>query len=311
MVVGVLFIVPSLLSGVLPNLTHPLSIGCIGFLVSALIAQLGAVNQNVGWFWMDHLVRQILISLMLVTLVNTRQRLLAVFGVISIPMLFHAFRFGVNFILFGGARFDLGTGGSWGSNNEFALAVARVIFLFVAFAQLVPSRITRIGMFGVLPFLVLAVVSTYSRGGFLALACGGFAYLLLQRKKFIAVAALALLVIPLVRMLPEAYFSRIDTINSYEEVQDESALARLHVWGVAMRMVPDNPFGVGLRNFEHNYDRYDNSGGRYSTSRSVHNSHLQALAETGYLGFVFLPVPGAGVLLDAVEDPAQSAEVDA
>jgi O-antigen ligase len=73
-------------------------------------------------------------------------------------------------------------------------------------------------------------------------------------------------------------------MRSYEETNERSALGRLHFWQVALDMVADHPMGVGLFNFEAAYDQYDFTNGRYGRNRSVHSSHFQVLAETGYLG---------------------------
>ena len=43
-ILGLLLVIPSLGTGILPDLTHPISIGMILFLLSSLLAQLSAVN---------------------------------------------------------------------------------------------------------------------------------------------------------------------------------------------------------------------------------------------------------------------------
>src|SRR5262249_13096116 len=53
LVIGVLLLVPGLASGIVPNVTHPLSVGMIMFLLSALVAQAHAVNPAFGWVWVD------------------------------------------------------------------------------------------------------------------------------------------------------------------------------------------------------------------------------------------------------------------
>jgi O-antigen ligase len=117
------------------------------------------------------------------------------------------------------------------------------------------------------------------------LAAAGLLFMLLQRRRalVLVVVALGFFAYQLVPV-PESFVDRMNTITTYEEVQDESALGRLHFWRVAMRMVEDEPLGVGFRNYEANYDRYDPSAGAYGTRRSVHSVYFQALAETGYLG---------------------------
>jgi hypothetical protein len=79
---------------------------------------------------------------------------------------------------------------------------------------------------------------------------------------------------------------RMGTITKYEEVGEGSALGRLHFWRIAFIMTADNPLGVGLRNYDHAYDDYDDSGGAFGRGRSVHNSHLQVMTEEGYAGFL-------------------------
>src|SRR5690349_2943708 len=66
---GALFVLPSLLSGVWPNLTHPISIGSILFLANALVAQTNAIDPATGWFWLDFLFRQVLVSLLFISIV--------------------------------------------------------------------------------------------------------------------------------------------------------------------------------------------------------------------------------------------------
>jgi putative inorganic carbon (HCO3(-)) transporter len=84
--------------------------------------------------------------------------------------------------------------------------------------------------------------------------------------------------------IPESYVARLRTIKTYEEVGEDSALSRPHFWKVGLRMVADNPLGVGLKQYEFAYDRYDFSRGRFGHKRAVHNSHVQVLAELGYMG---------------------------
>ena len=74
LVLGLLLVVPSLATGILPNLTHPLSLGSIAFLLTGIIAQSNAVRPDVGWMWLDFLGRLVAVSLFLVTLVNSKRR---------------------------------------------------------------------------------------------------------------------------------------------------------------------------------------------------------------------------------------------
>jgi putative inorganic carbon (HCO3(-)) transporter len=98
--------------------------------------------------------------------------------------------------------------------------------------------------------------------------------------------AIVLPIVISVAPLPKGYAARVDTLQTYEQQEDQSALGRLHFWRVAITMAADRPFGVGLRNFDYAYDRYDFSNGAFGSKRAVHNSHFQVLAELGYAGAI-------------------------
>jgi putative inorganic carbon (HCO3(-)) transporter len=298
LLVGLLLVVPAILTGVIPNVAHPLTLGMIAFLVTAFIGSMNAVDPPIAWFNLELLARIVVVSLFLVTLVNTRERFVQTMAVIAGSLGAHASKFGVSFIMWGGVRFDSGIGGAFGDNNNFALAIARILFLLLATSQNIRNRWVKLGFLAAVPLSFLGLMSTYSRGGFLAAAAGGVVYLLLQRRRVLSVTfitAAAVLVLVFVP-IPSAYLGRLATIQSYEEVGDRSAKGRIHYWTVALAMARENPSGLGLRNYERAYDRYDFSGGEYGTQRSVHNSHLQALVETGYAGLLVW----AGLLLYSV-----------
>src|SRR6185295_10396042 len=78
LILGLILVIPSLLTGVFPNLSHPLSIGSVLFLVAGLQAQVNAVNQAVGWLWLDFFFRLTLVCLLAVTLITTPRDLMRV-----------------------------------------------------------------------------------------------------------------------------------------------------------------------------------------------------------------------------------------
>jgi putative inorganic carbon (hco3(-)) transporter len=290
---GLLLVVPSLLSGIFPNLSHPLSIGFLCFIGTALLGQIDAVRPAIGWEWLNYLGRLTVVSLLAVTLLSTRRRFILMVAVIAGSLGVHAAKAGVATVLGGGVRFGAGLAGAFIDNNGYALAVVMILPLLVASAQNIASEVpagrwARWGFLLAVPSCILTVISTFSRAGFLALVAATAVFVALQRRRITIAIALgvAALVVLLLVPVPEGYFQRVQTIGTYQEIQEDSALSRLHFWRVALDMVSDHPLGIGLRNFEATYDRYDSLDGRYGRERSVHSSHLQALAETGYAGFV-------------------------
>ena len=293
--IGLVLIVPSILTGIMPDLTHPLSVGALAFLGSSFLAQFNAVNPEVGWNWIDFMTRLLLVCLLATTLITTAQRLVAVVAVMAGSFGIHAAKAGLASMLGGGVRFFDGLSGAFVDNNGYACGTVMVMPLLLAAADnldyLIPADRPQTRVWARRAFLIsvplcgFTVISTFSRGGFIALATSTLVYVALHRRRvrlalsLSALAVLGLLFVP----MPDGYADRLDTLNAYEN-DEGSAVSRFHFWEVAKVMADAQPLGVGLRNYEFAYDTYDFSNGRFGHNRAVHSSHFQVLAELGYPG---------------------------
>jgi probable O-glycosylation ligase (exosortase A-associated) len=293
LVLGVMLVVRSLMEGKFPNLSHRISIIMVCFLLTGLLAQVGAFNPAVGWNWIDYFARLSLVSLLMVTLTDSVNRFRYAILVIALSLGYYTCKAGLASLLGGGMRFGVGLGGAFIDNNGYALAAVMLLPFFYALSVTVPEhwRFRKPIVWGLrmaIPLTMFAAVSTFSRGGLLALAAAGFVFIMLfvkRRALSLAMVAVVLAVaLPFVP-LPEGYTERMTTIVTYQEVGEESATSRLHFWEVAWDMAVDRPLGVGMRNFDYAYDSYDFLNGRFGKGRAVHNSHLQVLAEQGFAGF--------------------------
>jgi len=303
LVIGVVMMVRSVTSGVFPNVTNPLTLGMALLVISSIVTNTTAVRPDIGWIWIDYLLRLALSSLMVAALANEGKRLYGILTVICVSMGFHAAKAGLAFILTAGrARFDQGLSGAFVDNNGYALGTVMIMPLLLVSAQNVDLvyqgkllKWIRRGLYAATALCAFTVIGTYSRGGFLALAAALLVYILLQKRRFTALAgcAAAMTIVLAVVPIPQRYYERLSTIKSYdsnkgEDVEGarESAQSRPHFWRVGLLMVEAHPLGVGLKQYEAAYDLFDFSFGRYGHHRAVHNSHVQVLAELGYFGLV-------------------------
>lgn len=306
LVLGGILLIRSISKGAFPNLSHPISKGIIIFLLSGLIAQTNAVDQNLAWNWLGLFARLSLVSLLLVTLVDTEKKFYFTIMVTCTSLGYFTAKAGLASFIAGGVQFYDGLAGAFVDNNGYALAAVMIIPLMMSVASCVPMEwlfnlMVKYGYYAAVPLTAFAVISTFSRGGLLALVAVIISYAVIQRMK----AKLLLLILAIFLLfpfipLPEGYLSRINTINNYEEQQETSALSRLHFWKVALDMAVDNPLGVGMFNFGARYDQYDFSDGLYGRNRVAHNSHLQVLAENGFLGlaaWIFLFIKSCSICL--------------
>lgn len=314
LLLGALVVIPSILKGQFPDLRHRLSVGMLLFLGTALLAQHNAADPATGWLWLDYLSRLILICLLAVRIIDTRRRFHLTVIVLGLSFGVHSAVNGFASFLAGGQHITEGGGGVWSGNDGFAIGTLMVVFLLIGAAQLTSTRVARWLLFVMVPACVMAVIFTFSRGGFLALVVSFLAFAVLQKRLVLAVGGLSLAVVLglAVVPVPSEYVDRLHTIRTYEEVGDDSALGRIHFWRVALEMAKDNPMGVGLRNYEAAYDKYDFLQGRFGTERAVHSAYFQVLAETGFAGLAIylLLFVSAGAILLRVRRRAYSDEDD-
>ncbi len=170
---------------------------------------------------------------------------------------------------------------------------------------------------GVFILMILGLLSTGSRGGFLGalLGMGFWGFLVLRnveyagplrqnllgiRKAYAVAGSLAVLILFL--FLGHGFLNRL--WDSTVHVGRSLATSRLHIWGPAVKMAEAKPvLGVGLDTFKIAFPYYSDIGfneidGMFMSSRMAHNELLQMASTTGFLGLAaYLCVLGAFVFM--------------
>jgi len=189
-------------------------------------------------------------------------------------------------------------------NNGFSFA-ARTIGLFclslfcihASRLQLLPVRIFTITV------LILGLLSTASRGGFLGAVIGAAVWLLLafrdqewkenlyQRWALVSKVQLGASSVILGLLLLVFGWSFIQRLfESAIHASRSLATSRLHIWRPALEIVKTNPFfGVGLDTFKIAFPFYsgiefNQIDGLFMSSRMAHNELLQIAATSGLVG---------------------------
>jgi probable O-glycosylation ligase (exosortase A-associated) len=191
-----------------------------------------------------------------------------------------------------GGLFTIATGGGylvWGpagtfieGNNELALALLMILpFGYFLLQQYENKWVKRFLIFSIL-MLVASALGSHSRGALLALiASGGFLWLKSQSKLKIgsAIIIITLLAIP---FLPAEWFSRMETIQTYE--QDTSAMGRINAWTVAVNLANDRITAGGFGHWGSlTFSLYA------PFPDDVHDAHsiyFEVLGELGYPGLL-------------------------
>jgi len=129
--------------------------------------------------------------------------------------------------------------------------------------------------------LLICIVMTLSRGGWVGIALAALAFVLLVDKR------LLLLGVPMVlgglAFLPQKVVDRITSIGS---TVDSSNMYRIKIWQITRDVIRDNMVagvGFGYVPFKETFERYIRTMPIYH----AHNTYLEVAAEIGLIGFIF------------------------
>ena len=128
--------------------------------------------------------------------------------------------------------------------------------------------------------LMLALILTLSRGGWLGFAFGIFVFILLIEKR------LLLSIIPVtlgaLYFLPQSILNRILSIGN---LADSSNSYRIRMWSITWNIIKDHwlvGVGFGHLPFKATFETYIRTMPTYH----AHNTYLETMAEMGILGFI-------------------------
>jgi probable O-glycosylation ligase (exosortase A-associated) len=258
--------------------------------VQALISTMLSPAFDYSWAYWQDFAKSTVISFLIVTLVDNEKKLRQVFIVITLSIGIEAAKQGWAQLLLNPGAVNVNDIPNLGDNNGVAVGMLMLMPMLIALARTSTWNPERYGFRFMAVGIVYRAVSTFSRGGFLALAAVSMHFLLRSKRKVASALAIIVVVAMIAPVLPDYFWERMNTIPTDTESlenADSSAQSRIHFWKVAMVMANANPLtGVGHMAYNLVYDQYDFSNGQYGVFRSVHSSWFSVLSELGYPGFV-------------------------
>jgi probable O-glycosylation ligase (exosortase A-associated) len=254
------------------------------------VATLLAHSQELAQGKLIEFSKTFLIALLMTAMVDSerRARWLLLGTVLAIGFL--AFRSNIGIILTLGQTRIYGPGGAFEDNNDYALLlnVAAPMAFYAARSE--KNNWIRRVCYAVSAMMMITVLFTLSRGGFLGLCFVLIGLALKSKYKITGIVAVLLIGSLTFALLPDRVVERVGTIGSAPQT-DQSARMRFDSWQVSLRIINDHPvFGVGPRNMTEVFDRYLNTG----NIRVAHNSFLQMAVDGGlpalalFLGLMLL-----------------------
>lgn len=180
----------------------------------------------------------------------------------------------------GGGRVWGPPGGFIEGNNELALALIMTIPLMNFLRITTPHVWLKRILLLVMVLSAISAIGTQSRGALLALSAMSVLLWWRAPHKLANAFMLSLVGLVILAMMPEAWYDRMATIQSYEE--DGSAMGRINAWITMANLANDRFFGGGF------YVQHPLVFGLYAPDPSnplaAHSIYFQMLGEHGYVG---------------------------
>lgn len=225
---------------------------------------------------------------MVMALMHTRVRIHALIWIIVISIGFFGVQGGLIGIVSGGQSHIVGPPKSpIRDNNALALAMVISFPLMNYLRTQSEKKIIQTMLSGAMALSVIAVLSTYSRGGLLSLL-GMFGFLWLRSgNKIIILIFAAIVLIPAIQFMPDKWTARMNTIEDASE-NDNSFRSRLRAWETSFNLAVDRPlYGGGFSAIQSTYvyTKYRTSTDP-TTARAAHSIYFQVLGDWGYTGII-------------------------
>ena len=256
-----------------------------------------ALDPEAAYAEWDRMSKITLFSLITILLMQEKKRLNLLVIVIVFSLGFYGIKGGI-FSLFTGSEHRVfgPTDSFFEDNNALALALIMVLPLLRYMQLQTDKRLVRWVLFAFMGLMLLAIVTSHSRGALLA-GAAMVAFLWFKGPNKLATGVLIMIALPvLIMQMPDHWFDRMGTISTYEE--DASAMGRINAWWFAFNLAVDRPFvGGGFSTFTPElFQKYAPDPDAFHDSHSI---YFEVLAEHGFVGLALFLTLGALSLLRA------------
>ena len=259
------------------------------------ITTLFALNHVEAMYEWDRTMKTMLMVLVTLLVINTRERINALVWVIVISLGFYGVK---------GGLFSLATGGNyriWGPENSFiednnALALALVMTLpLMRYLQLISkNKYIRWGMVLSMCLTAVSILTSFSRGALLASSLMAVFLAWKSKYRLRMFVAMIVLVPAMLAMMPQAWWDRMNTIQSYDK--DASAMGRINAWVFAYNLALDRPLvGGGFKAFTK--ELFYKYAPDPEDHHAAHSIYFQVLGDQGFVGLLLFLILGAMTLV--------------
>jgi probable O-glycosylation ligase (exosortase A-associated) len=157
-------------------------------------------------------------------------------------------------------------------NNAFAIATLMAIPLLILWRRETTNKWINYALAVAIPLCFASSLSSWSRGALVTLAVLAIVLIWESKRKYLAIPLMIIGIYLALGQLPDEWFGRMQTLQTYEE--DQSARSRLDTWRDGIDYAIRNPLlGAGFE------------GWRTVSRRDWHSSYVEIMAEHGFIAF--------------------------
>ena len=249
-----------------------------------------AFYPDLAWHRWNEVWKIMLMVLLTALIIRERYQLHWLVWVIALSFGFYGVKGGIFTILHGGVYRVQGPEGTFvGGNNEMALALVMTIPLIRYLHLQEVRRWVKTGLAVAMVLTGVAAIGSQSRGGMLAMVAMGLFLWLKSRNKIVTGFYMAIAVMIIAAVMPQAWYDRMNTIKTYQE--DQSAEGRINAWHTAFNVAKARITGGGFDMFQPPTFR------QYAPDpwnvRDVHSIYFEMMGEQGFIGFGLFMLLGA------------------
>ncbi|REL31138.1 putative O-glycosylation ligase, exosortase A system-associated [Thalassotalea euphylliae] len=284
---------------------------CFWMLISTIFNL--RINSELAWDKFIEFAKVIALFLFIIMTIRTKKEVDTLIWSIVLAISAYAAMEGVKFILSGGGHRIVGRSGILADRNDLAVAINMCLPLVLYLLGTTKNKNLRLGLILIAVLNVVAVMGTYSRGGFIGLSILAIAIWIKSERKVLFLM-LALISLPvLYANAPAEWKERQSTIET-AATEDGSFIGRIWAWKIATLIALDNPVTGG--GFKATTDSLlwrtyapitPDFGPVYTPPipdhvrpKAAHNIYFQVLASSGFVGLIIFLFILAGTYLQSL-----------
>ena len=240
---------------------------------------------SIKWNWA---FKTVLFSAFIPYVIRSRVRIEAFLQVFIFSVAVHIVAGGLKTLMSGGGygqAFGVIRGNSGlfeGSTiGTVAVMIIPILFAFKRQSILLPwPQLRRALYLGYAAISLLASIGTFARTAMVGLGLLALGTVGQRRRRFGAVAGVAVAFVIVSQFASTAWFSRMETADTYDA--DQSANVRLLVWKWTLDFAVDHPWGGGFQTYY--VDHITLPSGNTINGMAFHNAYMEVLGEHGWIG---------------------------